>query len=808
MKKIIAIIIVLLLVTGLSIGAFFLFTNSKKEFDDTTNPKYVFDGKFSETKINDEKSALIALENVKNNLGIIDINNELKSLKSNEFNGNKFFTFDQYYNGIRVYGNSILVTTKGNNADYITSTTEFIPKKLVSEEFKHSIEDVYKYLKDKVIDESIVNSDTFKIDGEKIYYKKDNKYLNCYLVNATNTKVTYNYSFIVDDNLNLINETDNTKYYEKSLSLEKDGNKINVITEDYIDYKLIDKARNIKYHFYDGNNYHAVESNVSNYGNYQYTFKDINDADEYMLKANNIISKVYDFYSNVLNYHGVDNKKSELDVFLGAKRLAPEIREVDGNDYNNIKNNSVYSNVGIYNNILITDGYQTNGYLDNYMVLGHEYTHGVFKHITSGKDDIVTQGISEGYADVMALIINGYYNGEYDFNFERNAIEKSKTCKKCLYNTSKISYDLNDPHLLATILSHAMYLMTQGDNSITDFEKMAKLWFDSMYYLPSLPDYGDVYNALLKSADNNSFTEKEKKKIIESFNNVGVQSVTPVHTISNLTDFQCAQSRCEMLQENGLVNFYDKNGNGITPEKIIIYKYENRDISNPNKVKEINPNNNYYEFNLEPNNILEERMNSYNLQSTDGYILEAYYKNNMEKVYLQICSKDSKSANFICGKNINMYFGSVISEENNEKNNQKEESNYSLVCDMSMDSMISNFAEPNIAKLIKSLDAKVIVDYEDKDMKNIKETTLSMIFTVDLSSITSNSEDFEKLRTEVYNNICKNNNYKTCDTIRKGNTYSVFATDTISNLLSYKNSDTSVDLVKAFIEKRGFKCSK
>ena len=44
--------------------------------------------------------------------------------------------------------------------------------------------------------------------------------------------------------------------------------------------------------------------------------------------------------------------------------------------------------------------------------------------------------------------------------------------------------------------------------------------------------------------------------------------------------------------------------------------------------------------------------------------------------------------------------------------------------------------------------------------------------------------------------------------IRKENTYSVFATDTISNLLSYKDSDTSVDLVKAFIEKRGFKCSK
>ena len=155
---------------------------------------------------------------------------------------------------------------------------------------------------------------------------------------------------------------------------------------------MIDKTRNIKYHFYDGNNYNAVESNVSNYGNYQYTFKDINDADEYMLKANNIISKVYDFYSNVLNYHGVINKKSELDVFLGAKRLAPEIR--DGKDYDIIQNNSVYANVGIYNNIiLITDGYQTNGYLDNFMVLGHEYTHGVFKHITNGKDDIFITSI-------------------------------------------------------------------------------------------------------------------------------------------------------------------------------------------------------------------------------------------------------------------------------------------------------------------------------------------------------------------------------------------------------------------------------
>jgi len=792
MKKIIIGLSIFIVICFISLLCFFSFR--KKQSTNDYKNVFIFDGKFSSVLITDFKSAKKSLNDIKENLGLIDIEDELKEDISNEYDGSKFYRFNQYYNGVRVYGNEVLVATNGSVADYLYSNTEVIPNS-VNKDFKYSIDEVYDKITDK-INNDIKEYDELEKKVEKIYYKKDNKYINAYLINVIDNSYLIDKTYIVSDDLEILDSYSNISLYSQNYfarTLDNQSVLIGVETNDGENFSLKDTQRNIKIIPYENTDVDEVIKSDEKIDSLVYKFTD--NPDSYYVTIMNRISKVYDFYRNVLKFNGMDNRGGEIDFFVGVK--IPKRSD-----------NSCYLMLNNHRIIVLTDGYRNeNSVFNNIPILfGHEYTHGVIQSINNLYSSNIPQGINEGYADVMGILSESYYQKEYNFtNRDRNPIQKDNNCDTCFYNTREIRDDV-DSHSYATILSHALYLMTQGNNAINNIEKMAKLWYKSMYYLPSDANYKDVFDALVKSAKSSNFSDDEINKITTSLNAVGITGNT--NFTYDKHEF-CTRYRCGTIMEDGYLYFYDLSNNPTKPDKITVYTYVYSTDNLENK-KEYQSIGNKFKITLPFNevNIDDEG----DKMSSTAYIIEIEYKDAVKKIYMNVCDKNNNEINSGCPNELNIYFEDI----NDKKEYDESRSDYvkqQLVCSISMNPNMF-VSDKEIADAIKELTASITVEYNSNNTE-IKDATLSMNFKIDLSSskyseiakYTDETYFMDELRKEVKNNICGSNNYYYCDVIQKDNGFSVVASDSINNLINYNNSDQKRETVKSFIEKRGFKCN-
>lgn len=795
-KKMIIFLTIFIVICFTIILLFFLF--GKKQNTTPYKNTFIYDGKFSSISITNFKSAKNSLNEIKENLGITNLD-DLKEIISNEYGGNKFYRFYQYYNGIRVYGNEVLVGTNGSAADYLYSNTEYIPDNVKDKEFKYTTDEVYEKIADKIHDD-IKDNNKLKESGEKIYYKVDNEYVNAYLINVVDNNYLIDKTYIVSDDLEILASYNNTYFYSQNYvarTIDDQSILIGVETEDGENFKLNDTERNIKIIPYEDKKLYNIMNNKENLDNIVYKFTD--NPDQFYVTIMNRVSKVYDFYKNFLGYKGMNNRNGEIVVIVGATIL-----DEDGEKRSN---NSCHISANQKDYIILTDGYRDeNSVFRNIPILaGHEYTHGVIHSINNLLSSTVPQAINEGYADVMGILSESYHQKRLNFdNRDRNPINRDNNCPDCVYNTSEIG-NSRDSHSYATILSHALYLMTQGENAINDVSKLSKLWYKSMYYLPSNANYNDVGNALVKSAKTLSFSQDEINKIIESLQEVGItQNMYFTH---DNHDF-CNQYRCGSIMENGNLYFYDMNNNPIKPDKITVYTYINS-IDNLENKREYTINNNNFKINLPFNEII-----AYNVgkeSATSGYLIEALYKDSVKKIYINVCNKD-KEESALCSSEINIYFDEI----ENKKEYDKEKENYTkqeMTCTISMNARDFT-SNKDVADAIKDLNAQVILEYNSSNTE-IKNATLQMNFKIDLSSsryseVVKNAESnyiIDGLKKEVKNNICGNGNYYYCDVIQKDNGFSVVASDSIDNLINYNDEDHSRNALKKFIEKRGFTCN-
>ena len=124
-KKILSIILIILIVL-ICVSSFIVIQYSKnnsKTDVDVNNENHSeelknIEGKYSDIKITDTKTALSSLENVKDDINIKNINTDIKEFNSNTSNNIvNTYSFKQYYNELEVYGNTITIyTDKEGNA--------------------------------------------------------------------------------------------------------------------------------------------------------------------------------------------------------------------------------------------------------------------------------------------------------------------------------------------------------------------------------------------------------------------------------------------------------------------------------------------------------------------------------------------------------------------------------------------------------------------------------------------------------------------------------------------------------------------
>lgn len=506
MKKVYKILIpVILIILVICIWLFL----SKKDNDDYVLVDNI-EGKYSEVKITDFETAKASLEDVKEDLRINSIKEDLKEDTINQNSAIlNTYKLNQTFNGIDVYNAGMIVYTDkdGNAAGVINkykpisdfNTTPKHKGEELEQKATESLEDEYNNL--NIIDNSLV-----------IYPLENGNYTLAYLYQIDIGLSTA--TVIVNDETTEILETkiptneivsDSLSEFKvdeisKQLATEKEYN-INT------SYALIDKDRKIilskinsmdePFELYDWNSNEEAKNTDNQLG----------------ITTMNTVQQCYDYYKEKFEYISFDNGKK--DVTIQVATGLPTFKGKKATD-------QAYCSAGEY--IFLGSD---NIYNDDVEVVGHEFTHGIFYHIVGDVNESNYEGwaINEAYADMMGMCIEAYYNQSTEIDGYINESKEKSGVKRNIKKTSN-KYKENkkdrgltkEEHTDSTIISRAAYKMAEN-LTLQEFET---LWFNSMYLLPKEPNFYDCRYAVEQTAKLMNLSEEKQKMIAEAFNEVGI----------------------------------------------------------------------------------------------------------------------------------------------------------------------------------------------------------------------------------------------------------------------------------------------
>ena len=263
------------------------------------------------------------------------------------------------------------------------------------------------------------------------------------------------------------------------------------------------------------------------------------------------MEKVYDFYKNVLgrrSYNGFGKK-----IIVVCNYYDPGYQQQQGFWVSNMK--------------LFKFQSDTPGGISKYArtldIMGHEFTHAVVDYVVGGffnHSGLTYQGesgaLDEAYADIMGSIIEGKTgdqrwqmgedrelvwpsdNLDENNNFMPCTRDLSATLKRpgYKYNYKDVvpnySNDNGGVHYYSTIFSHAAYLMmtnpaTQGISE----ETWAKVFYHSMFKLPSDAKFLDARGTVLSTAKAFGFDGQQQQAIKDAFDQVGIKEPNEIRII-------------------------------------------------------------------------------------------------------------------------------------------------------------------------------------------------------------------------------------------------------------------------------------
>lgn len=426
-----------------------------------------------------------------------------------------FYSFQQTYQGIPVYGSHITVMTdhEGNvlmtSADYLpvsneTDTSSTVTLSDVKKSIKKDLEKDYGF-------EDVKDIELENLTKEHliIYLDETDESHLAYQFNIVfqDGESSYSYTVIADANsgdvlkaYSNIDAADASKTIKaKNLS----GESVDINTyKDGKEYYLYDEERNILITDNKKNvSERAIEGSTgitTNPLEMVAIYKDpkpelISNTDNKTWDTSavtvlNNISRIYDWYKKYLNLSGWDNKNGM--IIAGYN---------DGVDLGkNAYSHTLYS---MYNQLSawtqLVFGYSEN--LERMDLIAHEYSHSVQQGILDMEYVGETGAIMEGYADTMGEIIEGdseWYHGDKNNqkSSDRNIKNPSKTNNPSNYIIDvnwKETIDwgnLNDGgnrHQNSTVISHFSYLLSYGVDGTEERklnnQQIALLWYQTLH---------------------------------------------------------------------------------------------------------------------------------------------------------------------------------------------------------------------------------------------------------------------------------------------------------------------------------------
>ncbi len=470
---------------------------------------FLTDG-FTDRRIFDQDSALAAIGDVADQLGISDVEKEFFEDGKDTVEGNTYYRFYQQYEGIPVYGRSVVVAADADGESLVLSGNYAALEDVETEPQigeAEALESVRLYYDGEEIRTGVETLVIYAPDEKKpelawsVDVNSGGIQENC-LVSAQTGEVLHTvlmtYFADVEDVERDIHVFDaqNTSSEVEKILIDSKGNIYEdggatwidkygkpITTEGtYLNAALYDEYGNIV----DTDAAVAVKIRSKN------PFKTIKPADTNLQKAVDTLSKVtitYEFFEEILEHHSFDNSYGTIDVVI--------------NDYlNGDSTNSDSWGAKGFPIVVLRFGMESSLSLD---LIAHEYTHAVERSISNMEYEGESGALMEAYSDIFGEIVEEYSN-QKDENLQercdwihsgRNMISPNQGSKKCpetyqgtywvnTADTSK-SNDYGGVHRNSTVISHAAYLMNQGVGGhfeALSTEELAHLFYETLYILP------------------------------------------------------------------------------------------------------------------------------------------------------------------------------------------------------------------------------------------------------------------------------------------------------------------------------------
>ena len=607
-------------------------------------PKYIT-GAFSAQKVKSENDAKKVLKDL---LKIEENNIELVSQLKNE--DITYYKFAQTYQEIPVYNQNIILSVDSND-NILGYSGYYVPNVKVNVNANISKDEVEEIVKEKLGENAKIVNNELNILAE------DNTSKLVYIIDGYSDNDMKKYLIDAEDG-EILNEIVPIDYIEMTLE-GMDNKKCNIDIENYDVmgekyYKFYDAKRKISVADLRGTSQlTSMVTALPGSNAYDINESSINDGfSKVAVSSMEAFEKIYDYYKNVLNRNSYDDKGSPIIVNLGIKNSLLLGGGELANAYWLSTTNQMY--IGEYN------GKYFSASLD---VLAHEFTHGVNQHIVnfakSPKSEDInkafeTRALDEAYADILGSLIEG----ENWTIAEDNEILRNLADPNSLENPSEVGgkyyipdgyiregendvsgflernnlknvydYDTGGVHQNANVVGHAAYLM-ESYGAFKDKKEMAKVWYQSLFYLPSYAKFEDCALAVIQAAKNLGLGNDSISKITKAF-----------------------------LETNMLGN--EKNilkGNIKSGEKLIsdatieIYSYDNNELINSTK----SDDNGNYELELESGVykivVKKDKFNEYNGSIVvDG---EVIYDIELARIIKKkVVDSESKEYDFNCKNN-------------------------------------------------------------------------------------------------------------------------------------------------------------
>lgn len=518
-------------------------------------------GKYSQVKIIDSQSAMTSLEDVKEELGIASVTEELVEDSSSTNDVLNTYRLKQVYQGLEVYNSGVLVYAdkEGNakgviNKYYSISDFDITPKHTADE------------LQAKAI-EALEYEDTQPLNSQLIIFPLE-----------TGT-ITLAYKYEIDIGIataTVIISDETSEVLDKQVPIYF------VVSDDLHEfyngsqYIMQDNERNIQ--IYLANNTEMSKFVTKKFTLYSWdTLEEaLSEENSPVIQAMNTTQKCYDYYKNQFNYLSFNQTGDmELKIVLGMQ-TSNRMYRADNACYAN-QQFIVLGNENLFN--------------DHIEVFGHEYTHGIFDHLVNISDNnIEGQALNEAYADIMGMCLEAHYENKERIdgvlceeipNQTRNIKESSNR-----YLENKSDYGLTkSEHQDSTIISRAAYLMSE----YLTREEFEDVWFTSISLLFNNPDFYDCRYAVVEAAKGLNLSEEKIERINEAFNKVGITKYYMANYIlieeSRKLDFGKRVEE-ELQKAKEMQNNIKKEGEEIT-EKVNDIKQEGKEaIQRINNFKE------------------------------------------------------------------------------------------------------------------------------------------------------------------------------------------------------------------------------